>query len=100
MLHGTHVTVDLKEKILTCVNTLCLVSCPACAAAFICTESDHLQVWVIRKPAFSPMGRVVVSQLQANAEVQPFRLGRSLDQVVKCGGKVWIPVSRDLNEDR
>ena len=67
---------------------------------FRCIEPDDLQVWMIRKCTFSPVGWVVISQLQADAEAQAFWLGCPLDQVVKCGWKIWVSVSRDLHENR
>ena len=55
---------------------------------------------MIRKRAGSPVRRIVSSQLQADAEAQALWLGRTVDQVVKCGWEIRIPVSRDLNKDR
>ena len=100
MLHGPHVAVDLQQKVFPAVNTLSLSSGPAGSAAFSCIELDALQVWMIRKCACSPVGRVISRQLQADAEAQALWLGCPLNQVVQCGGEIWIPVCRDLNKDR
>ena len=91
--------VDLQQKVLTVVEPLSLAACPAGTAAFSCIEPDYLQLWMIRKRTGSPVGRVISSQLQADAEAQAFGVGCPLDQVVQCGREIRIPVSRDLNED-
>ena len=55
---------------------------------------------MIRKRIGSPMVRIVIGKLQADAEAQEFWVGCPLDQVVKCGRKIWVSVSRNLHEDR
>ena len=89
-----HVAVDLQQKVFPAINTLSLSSGPAGSAAFRCIEPDALQVWMIRKCACSPVGRVISRQLQADAEAQALWLGCPLNQVVQCGREIWIPVCR------
>ena len=100
VLHGPHMAVDLQQKVFPAVNTLGLSTGPAGTTAFRGIEPDDLQLWMIRKRAGSPVGWVISSQLQADAEAQAFWLGCPLDQVVQCGWEIRIPVSRDLNKDR
>ena len=100
MLHGPHVAVDLEQEIFSSVKALGLPTGPAGSMTFSCIEPDDLQVWMIRKRAFSPVGWVVISQLQADAEAQAFGLRCSFDQVVQRGREIRVSVSRDLYEDR
>ena len=100
MLHGPHVAVDLEQEIFPAVKALGLPTGPAGSMTFRCIEPDDLQVWMIRKCTFSPVGWVVISQLQADAEAQAFGLCCPFDQVVQRGRKIRVSVRRDLYEDR
>ena len=100
MLHGPHVAVDLEQEIFPSVEALGLPTGPAGSMTFSCIEPDDLQVWMIRKRAFFPVGWVVISQLQADAEAQAFGLRCPFDQVVQRGREIRVSVSRDLYEDR
>ena len=100
VLDRPHVAVDLQQDVFSVVKTLGLASGPAGATTIGCSNMLDLQMGVIRKRRLAPVQWIRCIQLQADAEVQPFRMRCARQQVVQCRGQIRIAVRGDLHKNR